>query len=471
MTDCNSQQFDFQANGRRRVVAAFDGGNVTSDAGGLLLREVVRGSGIIERFARCFTDHRDPELIEHTVRDLLAQRAVGIALGYEDLNDHDRIRHDPLLATLVDKPDLLGETRKSKRDQGCALAGKSTLNRLELTLPDAGPESRYAKIVYSHAAIENFFIDCYIDRHKKAPAEVVLDIDATDDPTHGNQEGSYFHGYYDHYCYLPLYIFSGDDLLSARLRTSDCDPSEGVLPDLARIVNKIRERWPQTRIVVRGDSGFCREDLMAWCELRKVDYVLGLPKNARLEKMIKKDLKKSKHKFHRTGKPSKRYRNLNYRTLSTWSKKRRVVAKAEHLDKGANPRFVVTTLKKAEYGARALYEDVYCARGDMENRIKEQQMGMFADRTSTHTIRANQLRLWLSSLAYVLVSELRRVGLKSTTLESAQSWTIRERLFKIGATVAVSVRRIVVAMATAYPWKEVFETCLKNLQRHYPLLE
>jgi hypothetical protein len=351
------------------------------------------------------------------------------------------------------------------------LAGKSTLNRLELTPPDAGPDSRYAKIVYNGSAIENFFIDWFIDRQKKAPTEIVLDIDATDDPTHGNQEGSYFHGYYDHYCYLPLYIFSGDDLLSARLRTSDCDPCEGVLPDLARIVNKVRESWPGTRIIVRGDSGFCREDIMAWCELRGVDYVLGLAKNARLEAMIKKDLKKSKRKFKRTGKPSKRYRNLNYKTLATWSKKRRVVAKAEHLDKGANPRFVVTTLGKSEYDARALYEKVYCARGDMENRIKEQQMGMFADRTSTHTIRANQLRLWLSSLAYVLVSELRRVGLKATALESAQSWTIRERLFKIGATVAVSVRRIVVSMATAYPWKEVFEICLKNIQRHYAFPE
>jgi len=464
MTDCNSQQHNFQANGRRRVVAAFNGGNVTSDAGGLLLREVVRGSGIIDRFARCFTDHRNPDLIDHTVRDLLAQRTVGIALGYEDLNDHDRIRHDPLLATLVDKPVV-------KIEGSCALAGKSTLNRLELTPADAGPESRYAKVVYNGTAIEHFFIDWFIDRHKKAPSEIVLDVDATDDPTHGNQEGAYFHGYYDHYCYLPLYIFCGDDLLSARLRTSDCDPSEGVLPDLARIVNRVRESWPGTRIVVRGDSGFCREDLMAWCELRGVEYILGLAKNSRLEKLIKKDLKKAKRKFKRTGKPSKRYRNLHYRTLSTWSKKRRVVAKAEHLDKGANPRFVVTTLTKEEYGARALYEDVYCARGDMENRIKEQQMGMFADRTSTHTLRANQLRLWLSSLAFVLVSELRRVGLRATALESAQSWTIRERLFKIGATVAVSVRRIVVSMATAYPWKEVFEICLKNIQRHYPLLE
>jgi hypothetical protein len=367
----------------------------------------------------------------------------------------------------VDKVDVLGQGRKTKRDQGSALAGKSTLNRLELTPADAGPESRYSKIVYNGPAIENFFIDWYIARQEKAPAEIILDVDATDDPTHGNQEGNYFHGYYDHYCYLPLYIFAGDDLLSARLRTADCDPSEGVLPDVCRIVNAIRQAWPSTRITVRGDSGFCRDDLMSWCEVRGVHYVLGLAKNSRLEGMIKKEMKKAKRKFKRTGKTAKLFRNLKYRTVKTWSKKRRVVAKAEHLDKGANPRFVVTTLDKRDYRACALYEEMYCARGDMENRIKEQQMGMFADRTSTHTLRGNQLRLWLSSLAYILVSELRRVGLKSTALESAQSWTIRERLFKIGATVEVSVRRIVVSMATAYPWRQTFIDCLQNLKDHY----
>lgn len=468
MTDCKTAQMEFQEVGRRRVVAAFDGGNVTSDAGGLLLREVVRGSGIIERFVQCFTDHRNPKRIEHSVRDLVVQRAVGMALGYEDLNDHDRLRRDPLLATLVDKADVLGEEREFRRDKGCALAGKSTLNRLELTPAEAGPASRYAKIVYDGPAIERFFIDWFVERQKKAPEEIWLDLDATDDPIHGNQEGAHFHGYYDHYCFLPLYIFSGDDLLSARLRTSDCEPTEGVLEDLGRIVERIRAKWPKTRIIVRADSGFCREELMVWCEERGLDYVLGLAKNSRLEGMIKKDLKKVKRKFKRTAKPCKQYRNLKYRTLTTWSKKRRVVAKAEHLDKGSNPRFVVTTIEKEEYGSRALYEDLYCARGEMENRIKEQQMGLFADRTSTHTLRANQLRLWLSSLAYVLMSELRRVGLKSTAFATAQCWTIRERLFKIGAVVTVSVRRIVVSMATGYPWKEVFERCLVNLKRHYP---
>ncbi|MDE2020834.1 MAG: IS1380 family transposase [Patescibacteria group bacterium] len=467
MTDCKSHQMEFQGLGRRRVVADFNGGNVTSDAGGLLLREAARGSKLIERFARCFTDYRNEDLIEFSVVDLIGQRTIAMALGYEDLNDHDHLRRDPLLAVLAEKYDVLGESREKSRDRGCALAGKSTLNRFELTPADADADSRYKKIVYNGKAIEDFFVEWYVDRQPEPPKVICIDLDATDDPTHGNQEGSYFHGYYDHYCYLPLYMFVGDDLLSARLRSSECDPLEGVIEDLARIIEKIRARFPRARIIVRGDSGFCREDLMSWCEARGVDYVLGLAQNTRLLDMIKKAMKKAKRKFKRTGEPAKIYRNLKYRTLKTWSRKRRVVAKAEHLDKGANPRFVVTTIDAEEEGARSLYEDNYCARGNMENRIKEQQMGLFADRTSTHTMRANQLRLWLSSLAYVLVTELRRVGLKKTAMETAQSWTIREKLFKIGAVVTVSVRRIMVQMSSAFPWKGVYEACLANLQEHY----
>ncbi len=467
MTECNQEQLEFQALGRRKVTASFDGGNVTSDAGGLLLREVARGSGLIDKFAKCFTDFRDPDAIEHTVRDLIAQRTMALALGYEDLNDHDFIRHDPLLATLVDKADVLGEKRVKSRDRSKALAGKSTLNRLELTKPDASQKSRYKKIVYNEYSIQDFFIDWFVERQAKSPLVIWLDLDATDDPTHGNQEGSFFHGYYDCHCYLPLYIFCGDDLLSSRLRSSGCDPFEGVIEDLARCVEKIRAKFPKARIIVRGDSGFCREEIMHWCETRRIDYVLGLAQNTRLVKMIKKDLKKAKRKFKRTGQPQKRYRNLKYATLKTWSRKRRVVAKAEHLDKGSNPRFVVTSIEKSEYTAKALYEDLYCERGDMENRIKEQQMGLFADRTSTHTMRANQLRLWFSGLAYLLMTELRRVGLKNTEMASAQCWTIRERLFKIGAVVTISIRRIVVHMATSYPWRETFMQCYWNLQRHY----
>jgi hypothetical protein len=459
MTDCNGGQIEFQGLGHRKVVAAFDGGNVTSDAGGLLLREVVRGSRIIDRFAECFTDHRDPDLIDFSVRDLVGQRIVGISMGYEDLNDHDRLRSDPLFCALIDRISRKGDA---------TLAGKSTLNRLELTKADATAENRYKKIVYDGVRIERLLTDIFIDSHEKhRPKEIWLDLDATDDPIHGDQEGKHFHGYYDEHCFLPLYIFSESRLLSSRLRTSDCDPMEGVIEDVSRIVGQLRVQWPGIRIVVRGDSGFCRDDLMSWCEENSVDYVLGLAKNSRLEQLIKKDLKKAKQKFKKTGKAARRFRNLKYRTLTTWSRKRRVVAKAEHLPDGANPRFVVTTIEKSAAGARTLYEDLYCARGNMENRIKEQQMGLFSDRTSSHTLRANQLRLWFSSIAYVLVHELRRIGLRKTELESAQAWTIREKLFKIGAVVTISFRRIRLAMASGYPWRETFMQCLKNLQRHY----
>jgi len=467
MTECNDVQVEFQDLGRRRVVGSFDGGNVTSDAGGLLLREVVRGSGMLKEFAHCFVDHRDPDLIEHSVEDLVTQRTLGLAMGYEDLNDHDHLRRDPLFATLVNKYDVTGKNRNLQRDKGCPLAGKSTLNRLELTPPDADFTSRYAKIVYIPSAIENFFVDRFIARQVKPPEVIWLDLDATDDPTHGEQEGSFFHGHYGHYCYLPLYIFAGEDLLSARLRSSDCDPLEGAIEDLTRIVEKIQEKLPNARIIVRGDGGFCRDELMSWCEARNVDYVLGMPQNVRLLAMIKKAMKKAKRKFKKTGKAAKIYRSLKYRTLKSWSKRRRVIAKAEHLEKGANPRFVVTTIGKSENGARSVYEELYCARGNMENRIKEQQMGLFSDRTSTHTMRANQLRLWLSSLAYVLMTELRRNGLQSTEMATAQCWTIREKLFKIGALVEISVRRLVIRMASGYPWKEVFTRCLENLQQHY----
>ena len=350
MTDCNFEQVEFQGLGHRKVVAAFDGGDVTSDAGGLLLREVVRGSRIIDRFAECFKDHRDPDLIDYSVRDLLGQRVIGLCLGYEDLNDHDRLRNDPLFCALVER---------ISRDGSSTVAGKSTLNRLELTKADASAENRYKKVVYVGPAIERLLVDLFVEAQgKRAPETIWLDLDATDDPVHGEQEGKHFHGYYDSHCFLPLYIFSEGFLLSSRLRTSDCDPMEGAIEDLSRIVARIRSQWPEARIIVRGDSGFCRDDLMSWCEAQRVDFVLGLPKNSRLEQMIGKDLKKAKRKFKKTGKAARRFRNLRYRTLTTWSRKRRVVAKAEHLPDGANPRFVVTTLPKSESGARALYEDL-----------------------------------------------------------------------------------------------------------------
>lgn len=458
MTECNVEQFEFQGLGHRKIIAAFDGGNVTSDAGGLLLREVDRGSKIMERFAQCFTDHRDPDLIDYPVKDLLSQRVFGLCLGYEDLNDHDHLRNDPLFCSLVER---MGRDGKS------GIAGKSTLNRLELTKEGATAENRYKKIVYHGANIESLFVDIFLEAHKKAPKILWLDLDATDIAIHGEQEGKHFHGYYDKHCFLPLYIFSEGHLLSARLRTSDCNPMEGVMDEMQRIIAQIREKWPDARIIIRGDSGFCRDELMSWCEGNDVDYLLGLPKNARLEGLIKKELKEAKRKFKKTGKAARCFKNLKYRTLTTWSKKRRVVGKAEHLPDGANPRFVVTTIKRSETGAKKLYEELYCARGNMENRIKEQQMGLFAERTSSHTLRANQLRLWLSSIAYVLMHELRRIGLKDTQFKNAQAWTIREKLLKIGATVTISFRRIKLAMASGYPWKKVFAECLQSLQAHY----
>lgn len=458
VADCNFEQVEFQGLGHRKIEAAFDGGSVTSDAGALLLREVALGSGIIDRFADCFSDFRNQSLIEHSVRDLLAQRLIGLCLGYEDLNDHDQLRKDPLFGTLVDRLGRDGKTR---------LAGKSTLNRLELTPGIVHEDERYKKIVYSGVMIKRLFTDIFLEAHARAPKDIWLDLDATDIPIHGGQEGKNFHAYYDEYCYLPLYIFSGDFLLSSRLRRSDCDPIEDVTKELRRIVLQIRQRWPKARIIVRGDSGFGREEVMSWCEKNGVDFVLGLSKNRILEGMITSDMAESQRVFRRTRKPSKRFRNLRYRTQKTWSRSRRVVAKAEYLSNGENPRFVVTSIRRCEADAKFLYEKMYCARGNMENRLKEQQMGLFSDRTSTHRMRSNQLRLYFSSIAYVLMNELRRIGLKKTELATAQCWTMRERLFKIGATVAITFRRIRLSMSSGYPWRETFAACLASLKAHY----
>lgn len=457
MTDCNSEQIEFQGLGHRRVVAGFDGGNVTSDSGGLLLREVARGSGILKRFAECFTDFRNPDRIEYPVKDLVSQRVVAQCLGYEDLNDHDRLRHDPLFCTLVDRMSRNGETR---------LAGKSTLNRLELTRGIVSEDERYKKVVYNRSAIDRLFVDVFLEAHRRAPQEIWLDLDATDTPLHGKQEGRFFHGFYDEYCYMPLYVFCGDFLLSSRLRSSDCDPIEGVVEDLSRMIRQIREKWPNTRIFVRGDSGFSRDELMSWCEQNQVDYVIGLRKNDRLEYSIESDIESAKRKYQKTGEASRRFRSLRYRTRRSWSKARRVVAKAEYLGK-SNPRFVVTTIPASERNSRSVYEDLYCARGDMENRLKEQQMGLFANRASTNRMRSNQLRLYFSSIAYVLMNELRRIGLQGTEFASAQCWTIRERLFKIGAVVTISFRRIRLAFSGHYPWQDAFRHCMQNLQLHY----
>ena len=467
-TECTQSEFNFKGLEKREVVAKFDGGTITSDAGALLLREVDSATKIVQQFAACLEDFRDPALIEHSVSELVGQRIYGLALGYEDLNDHDELRKDPLLATLAGKIDPTGQHRERKRDRGKPLAGKSTLNRLELTPCNADRKSRYKKIVVDEDAVERFFVDVFLQAHPEPPDRIILDLDATDDPLHGDQEGRFFHGYYRNYCYLPLYIFCGEQLLSARLRTSNIDASAGSVEELERIVPQIREKCPDVEIIIRADSGFAREAIMTWCEENKVDYVLGLAKNKRLKEEIQEELKEAKEKYEETGHGMRVYKDFRYQTRTSWTKERRVVGKAEHLSKGENPRFIVTSISSGTIDAAALYQE-YCARGDMENRIKEQQLDLFANRTSTSIMRANQIRLWFSSVAYTLLQALRRLGLEGTQFERAQCGTIRLKLLKIGAQVRVSVRRVLISMASGYPYVHLFAELYKKLRSLTPV--
>jgi len=463
-TECIQKSFEFQPLFRREVVARFNGGQITSDAGGLLLRETEKATGILSQFAGCFTDHRSPIFIEHSVYELISQRVYGLALGYEDLNDHDQLRRDPLLAVMVGKRDPTGQGRFGDRDRGKPLAGKSTLNRLELTPARATRRSRYKKIAADRQKIQQFFLDVFLQAHDSAPERIVIDLDATDDLLHGNQSGRFFHGYYKSYCYLPLYIFCGEHLLAAKLRPSNIDGAAGALKEVQRIVGEIRHHWPQTKILIRADSGFCREPLMAWCEENQVDYVLGLAKNQRLNVEISAEMDEAKKQFHQTNSAARVYRDFEYRTLESWSCSRRVIGKAEYLRKGANPRFVVTSLDKTQFGAAEVYERDYCARGDMENRIKEQQLQLFADRTSCATMRANELRMWFSAVAYTLTIALRRLGLQNTDLAKSQPGTIRLKLLKIGAQIHISVRKVWVSLAEGYPYQDLFARVWANLQ-------
>lgn len=461
-TECRQKSFGFPACGGREIVARFDGGRVTSDGGGILLKEVDDRFQFLSRFAACFTDHRDPELIEHPVVDLLKQRVFGLCLGYEDLIDHDTLRHDALLAVIVGKPDPTGQTR-SRRDQGKSLAGKSTLNRLELTPVGADADSRYKKITANLHGIQQFFVEAFLRQHATPPERIVLDVDATDDPLHGHQLGKFFHGYYDNYCYLPLYVFCGDHPLLALLRPSDIDEALGTLKHLARIVQRIRQAWPKTKTVIRADGGFCRDAILSWCERSGVDYVIGLPRNSRLIRVLGQELHEAFELCQQTGQPARVFKDFRYRTKNSWSCARRVIGKAEHLPQGANPRFVVTSLSSGEFDARTVYEVEYCARGDMENRIKEQQLMLFADRTSCQTMRANQLRLALSTAAYIVLRALREFGLKETPLAQAQVDTIRWKLLKIGAVVRITVRKVWVALSEACPWQDVFAQVVERL--------
>ena len=467
-TECNQSSFDFQVLDRREVTARFDGGTITSDAGALLLREVEDKTGILRSFAACFDDFRDPDLIEFSVEQLLKQRVFALCLGYEDLNDHEQLRRDPLLAVLAGRADPTGQDRLDPRDRGVPLAGKSTLNRLELTPPRATEKSRYKKIAARHTKIDAFFVETFLNLTPETPQEIVLDLDATDDPLHGHQLGRFFHGYYDSYCYLPLYIFCGQHLLCAKLRPADIDASAGARKQVELIIGRIRQRWPKVRIILRGDSGFCREPLMRWCDENGVDYVFGLAKNRRLLKILGRALHEVHQAFDESGEKARQFEEFEYRTQKSWSRSRRVIGKAEHSAKGANPRFVVTSLSSERLTAQALYEDLYCARGEMENRIKEQQLCLFADRTSCHTMRANQLRLWLSGVAYTLLQVLRERGLKGTELATARCDTIRLKLLKIGALIRVTVRRVWFSLAESYPYQSLFAEVFANLRQWFP---
>ncbi len=469
-TECKTKRFNLQGLGRRKVIGQFNGGMITSDGGGLLLRETEQRVRIIERFSQCFTDLRNQDSIEHTVFQLVSQRVYGLALGYEDLNDHDMLRSDLLLAVLCEKEDPTGSNRKCFRDKGKALAGKSTLNRLELTCPDASKKSRYKKIICHSEKIDDVFVDIFVESYTKEPDQIILDLDATDDPLHGKQEGRFFHGYYKEYCYLPLYIFCGDHLLCARLRPSNIDAAEGSTKELERIVERIRLKWPDVKILIRGDSGFCREEIMHWCEDNGVGYILGLAKNNRLNSMIKEDLVDAEIMYRKTGRSSRIYHDFFYQTLKSWSKSRRVVGKAEYLQKGANPRFVVTSISQDEMDADDLYEKLYCARGEMENRIKEQQLYLFADRTSTSKMRSNQIRLYFSSIAYLLLNALRQFGLKGTQMAKAQCHTIRLKLLKVGAQISVTVRKVWISLAESYPFRDIFIQVFNNIKK-IPIFE
>jgi hypothetical protein len=452
-TECSAKPSAFGQVESRPVVAEFDGGTLTSDAGGLLLGAADRRLDMVRRLAGCFRDARDPRLVEHSVATLIGQRVFGIALGYEDLNDHDQLRHDPLMAVLAGK-------LQAWRSDCAPAAGKSTLNRLELSREMA---TRYHKISHEKAAIEALLVDLFLEAHARAPKEIILDLDATDDPLHGHQEGRFFHGYYDCYCYLPLYVFCGRHLLAAKLRPSNIDGSAGAVEEIARIVGQIRAQWPKTRILLRADSGFAREALMAWCEENRVDFVFGLARNARLVEEIAVELLEAESEASSTGKPARRFKDFRYATLDSWSRRRRVIGKAEWTKGEANPRFIVTSLRKAEINGRFLYETVYCARGEMENRIKECQGDLFADRTSTGTMRANQLRLWLASFAYVLLCAVRRIGLAHTQFAEATCGTIRLKLLKLAALVRISARRIKFALASACPYADEWRLAAARL--------
>jgi hypothetical protein len=439
MTECTTTPLSFTTLGRHRLEADFAGGDLTSDAGALLLREADRRLGLLDALDHALPDPRHPDLITHPQRALLAQRIFGIALGYEDLNDHTTLRHDPLWQVLAEYAP----------EEPQPLASASTLCRLENRARRRGL-----------GAMAEVLIEQFIASFTEPPECLVLDFDATDDPVHGHQEGRFFHGYYDNYCFLPLYVFCGDQLLVAYLRTADGDPARHSRAILKLLVRRLRRAWPQVRLIVRGDSGFCRWRLLRWCESNGVGYIFGLARNSRVEGLAMPWTHAAATCWAMTGQPQRLFGEFGYAAAS-WDRPRRVIVKAEHGPQGDNPRFVVTNLPG---NPRGLYEVLYCARGEMENRIKEQQLMLFADRTSCHRFVANQFRLLLSAMAYVLVEAVRRLGLRGTPLARAQVSTIRLRLFKVAALVRVSVRRVLVRLASGFPLQDLFALVLHRLR-------
>ena len=464
----------FQDLGSRQVVADFSGGHLSSDGGALLLRQIDNGLGVTRSLAACFSDGRDARFVEHSIAELLAQRLHGLALGYEDLNDHGYLRRDPLLAVAAGKLDPLGSDRR-KAHGGHALAAPSTLNRLELGNNQSG---RYHKIEHDPLAIEATLLEMGVRALPADTREVILDFDASDDPLHGQQEGRFFNGFYQEYCYLPLFCFAGDVILWAQQQTADHEGSAGTLEALKKIVPALRKRFPEVRIIVRGDSGFCREPMMAWCEeQREVYYCLGLARNARLEALLVPALVRARERLLLCGGVSVRFfADFSYKTLKGWSRERRVVGKAEVTAQGANPRFIVTNLPEegfsddpahwegeGRFSAARLYEGTYCGRGQMENMVKQMQLDLHATRMSTHCLASNQLRLWFSAFAYLLLERLRALTLGGSVLARATVGSIRLRLLKVAAQVKVSVRRVYIQLASAYPLQALFAHCQRVL--------
>ncbi len=431
MTHCNRDPLDFSSRGSRNVAADFQGGRLTSDGGALLLGEVADQIGLFDALDATISDPRDPRFIIHSQRSLLAQRVTAIALGYEDLNDHQTLRTDPALQVAA------GRTPEPEEP----LASAPTLCRLENRV------DREALVKTAEVLVDQF-----LAAHPRPPEHLILDFDATDDPVHGKQEQRFFHGYYDHHCYLPLYVFCGDELLVAYLRPSNIDASKHARAVLKLLVRRLRAAWPEVKITIRADSGFCRWRLMRWCDSHGIGYILGLAKNSVLERAARDEIERAERQFRKTGQPQRIFGSFAY-AAGSWDRPRRVIVKAEHTAQGKNPRFVVANVPG---DPQELYEDVYCQRGESENRIKEQQLDLFADRTSCHRFLANQFRLLLSSAAYVLVQALRRRALAGTELAKARVGTIRLRLFKVAARVVVTVRRVVFHLSSSYPYQAIF---------------